>query len=202
MAAKKRGRKILLINQKLTPKNFFELLKLSFLHPHLFAFQISQAKKIKQALTFFVISTVLAAILQSLLQASYYHNSGLVFLSIIMTIFTLILGLTGLLVLALFLHLFARLLKGQSRWQDSLKALAYSSAPLTLSWIPLISPLLLILSLYILGVSFKLIHHYSTAKAVLNIILPVLIWVLILFMLNQLNLLLKLPVLNPTISFI
>ncbi|MBI4146571.1 YIP1 family protein [Candidatus Woesearchaeota archaeon] len=70
------------------------------------------------------------------------------------------------------LHILALLFGGLGNYQDTYKAVAYSSAPHVFSYIPIANLAAAIWSVVLLTIWLKNLHHYETWKAVLTWLIP------------------------------
>jgi hypothetical protein len=88
----------------------------------------------------------------------------------------LVIGFTGTLILAAWIHLWVYLLGGRGGILQTVTAIVYGSTPcLILGWIPLLGGIFALWSLVLSVLGIRELHELSTARAILALALPVMI---------------------------
>ncbi len=103
-------------------------------------------------------------------------------------LFTLFSSVVGYAVIALVIwfivsglyYIFAKLLKGKGSFAQQSYLMALWYAPMVaLTWLPLVGTLIALYSLYLATVSQRIVHKFSTLRAILSWLLPLLIIILL-----------------------
>ena len=179
------GRKKIL--KSLNFSTYFKLLRLSVINPQNFIEIILPFPKLKDPLIFFTINIVLGFLIKNIIDALKFNNWVILLHGITEMLFTLPVVFLGLFLFAIFLHLIARVLKGQGNFKASLKIVCFSSSLLIIFYVPYLNILGLILILRILVPGFLVIHKYSLPRVIINILVPFLAFLILIFALGSLK---------------
>ncbi|HLC50944.1 MAG TPA: YIP1 family protein [archaeon] len=112
-----------------------------------------------------------------------YFSSGNTFFSLLSSIIGYaIIVLVGWFIGSGLYYIFAKILGGKGSFAQQSYLLALWYAPIVaISWIPLIGMVFAIYSLYLVTVSQRIVHKFSTLRAVLSWLLPLLIMIVLVF---------------------
>lgn len=159
----------------------FLMMKEVIVSPKKFYEGVSESEGYKKSIIFLLVNTALTMLVASLFSFAFTFKPQ-----------QFLLGLTGIIValpvmLGLFfvgtaiLHLIAKILGGKGKFVGSFQALSYASGVSPLTAIPVVGFLASFYQMYVTILGFKKIHQYSTVRAVINILLPVVLIVLLVF---------------------
>lgn len=153
----------------------FPMMKQVIIAPKIFYEGISESEGYKKPITFLLINTVLMMLVASLfsLLVSFKPQQFIYTLAGIIIVLPLMLGLFF--ASTAILHLIAKVLGGKGGFVGSFQALAYASGVSPLTAIPLVGFLAWFYQIYVIILGFRKVHQYSTVKAVINILLPVVV---------------------------
>ena len=168
-----------------------DTIKSACLHPRAFFEKLSETGLIT-AWKFYAIIALIAAVLSAIVSLAMgsaltsllgsviplLASSGLLVGAAIGFVLQLILIFVG----AAILHVFVYLLGGRSGYGKTFQAYAYGMTPgVLLSWIPLVSFIGMLWSLYTTTMGVSALHKLSTGRAFLAIILPIIVAAVIAF---------------------
>ncbi len=159
----------------------FEKIKQSMLKPNEFFEKIKKEKGIGSAFKYLAILSLVSLVmgvvgLYTAMPFLIPNESYVALLPVVINfmpmilIFSYVFGLVVTFVSAGFIHIIAKLLKTKGAFEDTFKALVYGSTPsLLFSWIPFVSIIPVIYSLYLTIKGFSKLHSVSMGKAALII---------------------------------
>lgn len=164
---------------QLSISNHFSMMKAVITAPKTFYEGVSESEGYKKSIIFLLINTFLTMLVVSLFSLVFSFKPQ-----------QFLLGLTGIIValpvmLGLFfvgtaiLHVIAKVLGGKGKFVGSFQALSYASGVSPLTAIPVVGFLASFYQMYVTILGFRKIHQYSTVKAVINILLPVVLIMLL-----------------------
>lgn len=168
----------------LSVNNHLNAMKAAILNPKAFFANVSDSERLGKPTVFVLINTVITFILSALfslvtssallrgqnqLPNAFAGPIGLV----IGLIFVVPLMLVLLFIITAILHVIAKILSGKGKFSNTYQALAYASAISPLTAIPILGFLASFYQLYMTVIGLKRFHQYSTAKAILNVLIPV-----------------------------
>lgn len=165
------------------------LIRLSFFSPRTYVEKVSSEDSLIRAVIFFVLTFITSSVLKFLVEFFDSKNLALVFLAVPQTLFLVPFAIFFYLSSGIVLFLLSKMFAGQSQFKKTLIVLFFSSAPMILFFDPLLQPVIIILSIYILFLSIKRVHNLNWSKTVLVVILPFLLLILALQGLGIINLL-------------
>lgn len=168
----------------LSPKNYLSLIKNSFVKPKSYIAYTSQYSKTKDQWVFFIMNIVVGLALETIIALVYYQTPTVIFQSITEIALFIPVASLFLIITTLILHSIAKALKGQGDFRTSLQAVSFSTTPLIFYWIPYVRIISFPLIIFFLILEFRNLHHYSTNKAIANILIPSLILALMAFLLG------------------
>lgn len=152
--------------------NYLRLLQLSFFHPQTYALQIPKNPKFIYALGFFILNIVSTFVLKLFFQTIVLHKGSYFFFSISEAVVLIPFLILILFPITLILHLLIKLFGGKGNLGATFSALTFSSGPIIFSWVPLVSVIAFLLSIFLLANSLKSLHQISGLKATLILIIP------------------------------
>lgn len=92
----------------------------------------------------------------------------------------ILLGIGGAIIAGAVLHIFVYIVGGRMGIGETLKALMYSATPaLMLGWIPVINVIAGIWGIILLIVGLRELHQFSTSRAVLSLVIPLVLAVIL-----------------------
>lgn len=168
----------------LTARTYLELTKISLLKPQQLNSSIKNYRLTRDALAFFIINITLGSLVKAASDIFYYRNLGGIFVSITEISLFIPVAILGLVLISIPLHLLAKLLGGKGKFKATFQAVAYSSSPFLLFWIPLSRPIMLILLTLLLISNFRAKHQYTLNQALINILVPVMLLVIALLIMG------------------
>ena len=146
------------------------------------AFEKEHKTTLKESMKYGFIGLLILAILLSITTSitGLFSSAGLGelgFLSIpLIFILVLFAGFVGLLITALWYHLWAYIFGARQGYKTTIKALFFSNTPTyILGWIPIVNFITGIWSLIIFGIGLKKLQKLSTGRAVAAIVIAVII---------------------------
>lgn len=172
------------INFNLSLGNFLNLLKLSISKPRVYAEAIPNALNYQKPLLFFTLMSVTEATLSLILDVIIKQNASVLFLGISSIVLSIPISLLSVLISSTALFWLSRFLGGKSGFKTILGAFCYSSLPSIFSFIPYLSLLSGILTIYILIVAIKNLSQLSYLKASVTVIFPTILASIIFIMLG------------------
>jgi hypothetical protein len=91
-----------------------------------------------------------------------------------LALWIILMGLVRAFVGAFILMVIARqVFRGTGDYEATFRALAYSSAPIALLWLPLIRPLVMLYTLFLIIIGLERVHAFDATKSVLTMLLAV-----------------------------
>jgi hypothetical protein len=90
-----------------------------------------------------------------------------------------ILGIVGLLILALISNIIYKALGGTGSYEGTVMFISYASAPMVLTWIPILGLIIGIYQLYLNIVGGMIVHKINMWKSAIAVFLPIVLIVLL-----------------------
>jgi hypothetical protein len=140
------------------------------------------ADPVKFAVVCYLIAGIFMAIIPL---AAYFLFAGIGITEITLIIgfssilFIPVIGVIGLFIGALILHIFFKILGGKGTYDDTFRILAYASATAVFSWIPFVGILAGLYMIYVVVIGGTKVHKISTLKSVVAVVMPVVIGIVI-----------------------
>jgi hypothetical protein len=135
---------------------------------------------------FAVICYLIAGIFMAIIPlAAYFLFAGIGITEITLIIgfssilFIPVIGVIGLFIGALILHIFFKILGGKGTYDGTFRILAYASATAVFIWIPFVGILAGLYMIYVVVIGGTKVHKISTLKSVVAVVMPVVIGIVI-----------------------
>ena len=140
------------------------------------------ADPVKFAVICYLIAGVAMAIIQFAAQF-FLAGVGITEITLIMGFFYIIvipiIGVIGLFIGAIILHIFFKVLGGKGTYEGTLRILAYASATVVFIWIPLLVILSGLYMIYLVVIGSTKVHNISTFNSFIAVVIPVVICIII-----------------------
>ncbi len=168
----------------LTFVSYCKTLWLSFTRPVIYPSKAPLFGTAKAAVLVLIINCCLFILTKTTASIIITHNPSLFFqttfqvLQLLPLTFIIAFLITGT------FHFLAKFLGGFGLFKHSFNAVVYSSFPLILAWVPILSIILYILVIYYLLSTFTKVHHFLFAKSLISVMVPIMIVVIVLTMLG------------------
>lgn len=140
------------------------------------------ADPVKFAVVCYLIAGIFMAIIPL---AAYFLFAGIGITEITLIIgfssilFIPVIGVIGLFIGALILHIFFKILGGKGTYDGTFRILAYASATAVFIWIPFVGILAGLYMIYVVVIGGTKVHKISTLKSVVAVVMPVVIGIVI-----------------------
>lgn len=148
--------------------DWFRTLKSVLLEPSKFFKKMKTSGGYKDPLSFAFVNFFLAGLFFGLISL---NPISMLASLLIMPLF----GLVGVFLNALLYHILLRLVGGRGNYESTARVISFSSATSIFSWIPVVSLLSSIYTLYLYTIGFSTIHKISKMKSLLVVLVPVFI---------------------------
>jgi len=140
------------------------------------------ADPVKFAVICYLIAGIALAIIRFAAQF-LFAGVGITEITLIMGFLNIIvipiIGVIGLFIGSLILHIFFKMLGGTGTYEGTLGILAYASATVVFIWIPLVAILSGLYIMYLVATGGTKVHKISTLKSVIAVVIPVVIGIVI-----------------------
>jgi len=104
-------------------------------------------------------------------------------------IIAFIVGIIGLILWSIFLHIGAKIMGGRGDFADSFKSAVYAQTPsLLLGWIPIISIIFTLWAIVLLFLGVRELHELDTMRAVIAVVIAVVLYIIVVAILALLGL--------------
>ncbi|MEN6341140.1 MAG: Yip1 family protein [Methanospirillum sp.] len=101
----------------------------------------------------------------------------------------IIIGIIGLILWSVFLHIGAKIMGGRGDFADSFKSAVYAQTPsLLLGWIPIISIIFTLWAIVLLFLGVRELHEMDTMRAVIAVVIAVVLYIIVIAILALLGL--------------
>jgi hypothetical protein len=140
------------------------------------------ADPVKFAVVCYLIAGIALAIIRFAAQF-LFTGIGITEITLVIGFFSIIvipvIGVIGLFIGALILHIFFTILGGTGTYEGTLRLLAYASAAAVFSWIPLVAILSGLYMIYLGVIGGTKVHKISTLRSVMAVVIPVVVGIVI-----------------------
>jgi hypothetical protein len=131
-------------------------------------------------LVLLIINAILTAIVAYLGYGAATNNPPGIGAFIAGLIAAFILGIIGLILWSVFLHIGAKIMGGRGEFADSYKSALYSQTPnLLLGWIPIIGIIFWLWSIVLLFLGVRELHEMETVRAVIAVVIAVVLFIIV-----------------------
>lgn len=140
------------------------------------------ANPVKFAVACYLIAGIALAIIQFAAQflfAGIGITENTLIIGFSSILFIPVIGVIGLFIGALILHIFFKILGGKGTYDGTFRILAYASATAVFSWIPFVGILAGLYMTYVVVIGDTKVHKISTLKSVVAVVMPVVIGIVI-----------------------
>ncbi len=174
-------------NLKFNLSNYPKLLVLSLTRPKKISKNIPLKATVREGIYFFLASALLGSLLSVALRSILTLNLSFLFLGISASVFSIPILLAGLLLFSLIVFFTGKLLGGKLRFREILLTVCFCSTPLLFIYLPLVFIAASVYLMVLLALSLNNYQGYGPFKATINVAVPYLLAILVMFMLGFLN---------------
>jgi len=159
--------------------NHFNTMKAVVLNPKTFFAGVSETEGYGKPTKFIIINTVVTIVLSFLFSFILYLRNQNFLLTFAGLIILIPVMLVVLFIVTAILHVIAKILGGKGRFLNTYQALAYASAISPVTAIPVLGMLASFYQLYLTIIGLRRFHQYSTVRAVINVLTPIVFFVVV-----------------------
>lgn len=155
--------------------NHFQMMKAVITSPKVFFDGVNEAEGYKKSTIFAVINTLVTFILSAVFGLVFRTSNLGIGMVLVGAVFAIPLMIVFFFIGAAILHVIAKILGGQGKLVGTYQSVAYATAIGPATAVPYIGMLFSLYQLYLVVVGLRKAHQYSTTKAVITVLIPVVV---------------------------